>query len=375
MNIESRKNNYEYVSHLDDECVGCARNVCGQVRNDTTKCMGVCRFCSQPIVAREPVRYAEALKFARHFHLARNEGVESALFVQYPELLGYLEREAALLAYDEQHKKTRSWHGLLRHLEIICRWTNGTHEEDPSSESMKLHTQEAKHRRDRRHYRARSTKSLGERVDEEIGKIVNGTRLHANKTYRYTKWLLMYLYERQWMPLSSQLPLWLDDNTVRTSIDIVCFDISRRVFLIVELKTGYAFNYFFERARPALFVETEKVFESTMVSPNDPSAVLQTSYSQHQMQLGWMQWRLEKELVGVAPVDGYVVRVNSRNGVSAPFVLEEFAKEFFRTIYEAPLVESTPEEESVQKREFDQLFALAQAVTIDGMRKRRRKIK
>jgi hypothetical protein len=107
--------------------------------------------------------------------------------------------------------------------------------------------------------------------------------------------------------------------------------------VILELKTGYAFRY------DALLTTGGKLLEHT-------------AHNQHQMQLGWMHWRLSA--LTKTEVDAYVVRVNSDEGVPRPCPLEDFPRDYFASTYSilnsaalvdsgaqaAPLVSSEPEE-------------------------------
>jgi len=172
--------------------------------------------------------------------------------------------------------------------------------------------------------RARSNKELGVRADDEIKATIRGERVLASKTHRYTKWFLMYLYQRQWLACDAQLPLWPanDDTTVCTWADVLCYDVRAHCFVLVELKTGYAFNY-----------QTPLASAAAAHGGRLPDS----AYNRHQMQLGWMYRQLVRELatLGDTPLRAYVVRVNSLDGVPEPFPLDDWSRHYFSSAYDA----------------------------------------
>jgi hypothetical protein len=130
----------------------------------------------------------------------------------------------------------------------------------------------------------------------------------------------MYLYQRQWLPLEAQVPLWsADQTTVCTWADILCYDLQRPGrLMLIELKTGYTRHY-------------------TDVLSIVSGRVAHTAYNLHQMQLGWMQARLAsvcKRYPAIEGVDGYVLRINSEEGIPAPFPLDAYARDYFAGVYE-----------------------------------------
>ncbi len=267
----------------------------------------------------EPIQSRAAQLFARTMRRARaNPGTDEAreLFGAHPLLVEY-EKLAARL--HETHRiNSDSWgaSGLLRHLGLLLGWPVTDAEWKAVVASGNTMPRERE-----KGERARSNKELGKRADREIIATINDQVAPlASSLHRYSKWFFMYLYQRRWLPLDAQLPLWsADQRTVRTWADVVCYSLEERRLVLIELKTGYAYHY------------------TDVLTLGGGGPIEHTAYNQHQMQLGWMHARLT-ELAGTEEIDAYVVRVNSEEGIPRPHPLDDLARDYFANSY--PLLNS-----------------------------------
>ncbi len=271
-----------------------------------------------PVIAT-PIQAAVAVKFARTMaRVRRNDATPeaTALFEQHPLLHAYAKLSAELKATHARNRGSASASGLIKHLGQLMNWPVTGEQWDEARRLGQVLPQSRMKRE-----RARSNTELGKRADQEITAVINDfVSPLAKSLHRYTKWFFMYLYQRQWMPLDAQLPLWSEDNaTVFTWADVVCYDLTRPggALVLIELKTGYTYRYF----QP--------------LTANPYATIVHTPYNQHQMQLGWMQWRLASLAAtkGIEVVDGYVLRVNSVEGVPSPYALDEQPRQYFATVY------------------------------------------
>jgi hypothetical protein len=151
--------------------------------------------------------------------------------------------------------------------------------------------------------RARSSRSTGCLVDDELSALLADDDETDEYLHRYTKWVATNLTQRGWLPLACQVPLWSEH--VRTWADMIAFDLKRARFVLIELKTGYDHNY---RVVREPFAPERHILE-------------RTHYNEHQMQLGWMHFVMH-ETGHPQPLDSYVLRVSSKNGVAVPMPLD-----------------------------------------------------
>jgi len=270
-----------------------------------------------------PIEHSKALRFARTMSraLAKPGGAEARrLFGAHAVLERYGALAVRLREAHRAKKADGADGGLIAHVGKLMGWP--VSDGDWAAERARGRTWAAVSRQRRRGERARSSARLGVRADDEIKAIIRGERVLARTTHRYTKWFLMYLYQRQWLACDAQVPLWPagDDTTVCTWADVLCYDLRHRRFVLIELKTGYAFQY---------HTPLRNVLAARDRLPDSP-------YNRHQMQLGWMHAQLARELatIGQAPLDAYVLRVNSLDGVPAPFALDDWARAYFGGVYD-----------------------------------------
>lgn len=297
-----KKSGYNYRSHLDDEPALAA--VSGAI--EQRKASGFARTMSR--VLKNP-QGAEAKR----------------LFKKHSVLERYAAFAERLRAEHYRKKADGTDGGLIAHIGKLMDWP--VSDADWARERARGRTWAAARTR-KRGERARSNKELGVRADDEIKATIRGERVLAAKTHRYTKWFLMYLYQRQWLPCDAQLPLWPaadeSDTTVCTWADVLCYDLVQRRFVLIELKTGYAFRY-------------HGALESAAEATRD-GKLPDSSYHRHQMQLGWMYKQLRAELdkagESATALDAYVLRVNSLEGVPQPFRLDEWARHYFSKTYD-----------------------------------------
>lgn len=284
---------YQYRSHFDDP----------ETRG------------AEPPVHESPIESHKAIEFARlgsRLRLWPDSEDTRAMLQKHPLLGVYFELAAELRAADKLNEANKTFSGLLPHLGRLFDWPiTETDWAEAKAEGRIVMSGGGE--------RARSNTDLGVRADDEVIKVIKNEPLLSKELHRYTRWVFMYLYQRQWLPIDAQLPLWSDDKrTVRTWADIVCFDLVHNRLVVVELKTGYAYNYDALQSR-------SRVLE----------AVPDTAHNRHQMQLGWMCAQLSKAAAArQLPVTGFVVRVNSLDCIPAPFELENDAREYFTRTYQ-----------------------------------------
>lgn len=164
-----------------------------------------------------------------------------------------------------------------------------------------------------KHYRTTSSVELGKQVEAELAATITGTPV-VEKPHRVTQWLQEYCAERHWRLLDSQVLLVDPVSGVRTWIDFLAYDEQKRMYVLIELKTGYDRGY-----RAPLVNERPKL---VLIDKPD-------SYeTRHILQLTWMDWALEN-LVGIRRSQFYscIVRAtNNRNlRVKPPKLLPPWA--------------------------------------------------
>lgn len=267
-----------------------------------------------------PILSNHAQTFARTMRRVRSDpaGPEAQLlFEKHPLLVAYERLATQLRETHRINEGNWSASGLLRHLGLLLRWpTTDAEWRDAYASGSTVAREREKGER------ARSNKELGQRADREVIAVINDrVPPLASSLHNYSKWFFMYLFQRRWLPLDAQLPLWSADNrTVRTWADVVCYDLRAQRLVLIELKTGYAYHY------------------DDLLTIGASGPLAHTARNQHQMQLGWMHARL-CELTATENIDAYVVRVNTEEGVPEPHALDEAARAYFATTYK--LVNST----------------------------------
>jgi len=295
----ARASGYKFVSHLCDDDAETA--------------------------VRGAIEQRKATHFARTMsRVVKNvDGVEARrLFREHSVLQRYVTLAERLRAEHYRKKADGADGGVIAHIGKVMGWP--VSDADWAAERARGLSWVTVRRAAVQRGRARSSKAIGVRADDEIKATIRGERVLASKTHRYTKWFLMYLYQRQWLACDAQVPLWPanDDTTVCTWADVLCYDLRARRFVLLELKTGYAFAYRTSLARAAA---------------THGGALPDSAYNRHQMQLGWMYRQLARELttIGETPLDAYVVRVNSLDGVPEPFALDDWSRHYFDGTYDA----------------------------------------
>lgn len=196
------------------------------------------------------------------------------------------------------HGHTR---GLLHHIRTVQGWHNDA---DDDENGLRLLESGRSH----------SSCEIGSTVDRELQLLMTEDVV----VHRYTRWLVIYFCQRQWVPCAFQTPIWADG--VRTYADIIVYDTRRARFLLIELKTGYDNNYdtvLRERSAYDYFTKTLR----TMCH----------------LQLGWMYFELDRA-AHPWPLDACVLRVSSARGVRRPEPLMDAVLAYYRMEYaKAPL--------------------------------------
>ena len=246
-------------------------------------------YCSHLTETPEPT-YAEALHFFQTLH--RGDAVP----LEVTEFRAWLRR-----ALDDDRAKQVTQgrtNGLINHILVTQNWFE-TDDDVPESDEH-----------------ARSSIDTGKQVDAELA------ALHAGVAHdyvdRYTTWLVIYFCQRQWLPLAFQTPIWATDGgSVRTSADIIVYDLVRRRFALVELKTGYDNNY-----------------DAALRARTDLDYFEKTRRTMCHLQLGWMYFELDRA-AHPWPLDAYVLRVSTKHGVRQPEPLQHEVADFYRHLYAA----------------------------------------
>jgi len=149
--------------------------------------------------------------------------------------------------------------------------------------------------------RRRSSCAVGKLVDEQLGKLTAGKPV--GNAHRYTRWVATNLTQRRWLPLACQVPLWADKT--RTWADMIVYDVGAECFVLIELKTGYDYDY------------------DTVREPFDENVqeLQRTARNEHHLQLGWMH-SIMLRTGHPLPLRSVVLRVSSKNGVAKPMPLQ-----------------------------------------------------
>lgn len=201
---------------------------------------------------------------------------------------------------EQQRRDTRNYkahgatRGLVHHIYVMQNWMSGV--KVPITASNE---------------RALSSTEIGIRVDDELEALFNGRSIA--RPHAYTVWLIMYLYERRWLPCAFQTPLWsADDKSLRTKADIIVYDTVNARFALLEQKTGYDNNYnvvMGKRSPYDYFAHTRRIV--------------------CHLQLGWMYFEMARTR-HPWPLDAYVVRVSSRQGVRQPEPLDDSVYRYYK---------------------------------------------
>lgn len=167
-----------------------------------------------------------------------------------------------------------------------------------------------------------SSVEIGQTVDAELGALTLGAKL--TETHVYTCLLLRFLRERNWLPLTTQVPLWHRSNAIYTFIDLLAYDPAAKQLVLVELKTGFDYGY----DTPLCDLHREcDVF-------------VDTPRLRHQQQLCWMQVVLQAELAPIfasladtTPLRACIVRVSNAAGAREPDWSEQSICDYFTHMY------------------------------------------
>lgn len=192
--------------------------------------------------------------------------------------------------------------GALEHICVVHGWRN----EDVQQTSQVPTSRRA----------ASSNTNIGSCVDEELQKLHRGELRTLDGCDDYTRWIVLYFFERHWLPLALQVPIWCQDKSVRTCADIIIYDLTTKRFALIEQKTGYDNNYKFVR-----YPRTETNFFD------------RTYENECHLQLGWMYFELDRAQ-HPWPLDAYVMRVG-RIGVRKPEPLLPDVAAYYRNQHRA----------------------------------------
>ena len=253
-----------------------------------------------------------ASRAAKLVNMAPKDRAAHPLVLKYPLLARYFELAAALEREHVLNNANHSFSGVHRHLGRLFGWPVTEDEWDEARSSFETVRVENKS------LRGQSSTYVGERADNELQRIIKGELVPAKATHKLTKWMMLYLYERQWLPVGAQVPLWSEDGrSVCTWIDIVCYDLNTPGRLVlIEQKTGYKDNY--EAMRTVLGAH----------------GFIDSHYNRHQLQLGWMHSRFAPRAkeYGLS-VESLVVRVDGTSGIQEPLPLDAKTLAFYETDY------------------------------------------
>jgi hypothetical protein len=162
---------------------------------------------------------------------------------------------------------------------------------------------------------------IGMRFDEQL-KALSERKPLREKQHILVYWQIQYLYQRRWLCCGVQVPLWSADNSagsVMTYVDMICYDLVNKQFVLLELKTQHVKDY-----------------EKTFTNQRKLHAVFENShYWHHQCQLGWMYNIIRQRLrVDGKPLAAYVIRVSARHRVCQPHALRQEIVDYFTIEHE-----------------------------------------
>lgn len=252
------------------------------------------------------------------------------------ELFAFAESGGQLLAQVEADDECAREHPLLVHLTRWLVQSEAVHRvnlQDGTASGLLAHLSEAWcWTTDRsgmcNEFRAAlgtpgSSIDLGRLVDAEVAALILGASL-AQPPHAYTRMLLAFLRERNWLPLATQVPLWHRSNTIYTFVDLLVYDAAQKQLVLVELKTGFDHAY----DTPISNAEREM------------DVFVDSHHMRHQQQLCWMQVVLEAEFASLLPKEqqqqplrGCIVRVSNAVGVREPDWSDDAVRDYFSQIY------------------------------------------
>lgn len=238
----------------------------------------------------------------------------------YPDLKKYVAFEEWLL--HENVRKTTTHRGmqrfLLEYLKELQSWTLSTESVESVKQCVTPGTQTQPEFIKKANT---SDKETGTLVDRQIAAVAAGQlSFDSPELHTYTRWLIQYLYQRGWLLCGTQMPVWNDSviSPITTRADMICYDTENRRFVLIELKTGYDYNYEWQRRKQ----------EDGELKPD--------SYMfRHQYQLGWMHRQLAERLqTKSGKLYSVVLRINKTHGVNEPLKLDVDIESYFAKEHE-----------------------------------------
>ncbi len=160
-----------------------------------------------------------------------------------------------------------------------------------------------------------SCTELGQLIDAQLTALILAAPVP--ELHHFTVKLLEFMAKMQWLPVSSQVPLWHRNQTTYTFVDVLAYDTVNKCIVLLEIKTGYDHGY-----------------ETPIGAPADDDDLFVDSHrTRHQQQLCWMLVVLRAELPPDVPVIGCVLRVSDRAGVREPDWSDAAVSGFFESVY------------------------------------------
>ena len=269
----------------------------------------------KPVVGQVALTLKDAKTFASMASALRtmepDELAAHALIVEHPALGRYFSLAAELRAEDVRNAANASFSGVHRHLGRLFNWPVTEEEWETAFEERRVLPKQP------HAVRGLSSTHTGQRADGEVLRVISGEDVLVKDMHKLTKWILMYMFERRWLPLDGQLPLWSKDGrSVRTWVDISYYNLETRRVGVMELKTGYRFEY--EHVR----------------TTGGAHGFRDSDYNRHQLQLGWMHACLLPRATAVQiELEAVLVRINGNDGILEPLALSEEALAFFANVY------------------------------------------
>jgi len=138
-----------------------------------------------------------------------------------------------------------------------------------------------------------------------FGTLMCDSRLatYRNRWHSYTRALMVYLISKRWYPVCAQLPVVSSPATVATAIDLLCWSLEHKSYVLVEIKTGYA----------GWYTAGNKRLAHAPKHNNGP-------YSQHQLQLAGTLLMFQQTYPCVSIGSACVLRVHAIAEQKEPIV-------------------------------------------------------
>jgi hypothetical protein len=98
----------------------------------------------------------------------------------------------------------------------------------------------ATHGHDPGRWSATTGRRRGQRVDNQLSRLVNAGKGAAGASFKLTRMILQFLEQQGLEPVICQRVVADPGRRIATAIDMICFDAAQQLLWVVELKTGFA---------------------------------------------------------------------------------------------------------------------------------------